>query len=86
MSGQHGFDFETGQPGQGIPPSASERKRLEWEALGFVPTPCGEPSGESCPQCHEPILIDDDFAAKFGEHVDCFGENDEGQNSDHSRD
>lgn len=71
---QQGFDFETPLPGHDLPPkpSARELRRLTWEALGHAPAPSGEPSGETCSQCHQPILVDDEFAEKFGEHVECF--------------
>ncbi len=72
------LDFETvhSEPDSPAPVflSAHERKVLAWRAIADEPDPCGEPSSVLCPTCGRPILVDDDFAAKFGEHVSCYGE------------
>jgi hypothetical protein len=76
MVDQQGLDFEAPQIEPESPPpafvSAQERKVLAWRAIGYEPAPCGESSGEACPTCGKPILVDDDFAATFGAHVECF--------------
>ena len=69
---QNGFDFDSALPGQAVPelPPVVDHKLVEW--LRPRPAPHGEPSGETCARCNDAILVDDLFAEKFGEHVECF--------------
>lgn len=71
---QQGLDFDTAPPEPQSPApafvSAHERKMLEWRAPR--PELSGEPSGDLCAYCKQPILSDDEFGLKFGEHIPCF--------------
>lgn len=75
LADQSSFDFDAPPElvvtAPGSEPEVGETMRA-WLALGEVPEPCGPPSGAMCATCKRPILVDDDFGDKFGEHVGCF--------------